>query len=45
VIALHSARSFTDSPLDARQIAERLNARYIMGGSVRKSASGVRIAV
>jgi TolB-like protein/Tfp pilus assembly protein PilF len=45
VVALHSARSFKDSPLDARQIAERLNARYIMGGSVRKSASGVRIAV
>ena len=45
VVALHSARSFKDSPLDARQIAERLNARYIMGGSVRKSATGIRIAV
>lgn len=45
VVALHSTRSFKDSPLDARQIAERLNARYIMGGSVRKSASGLRIAV
>jgi TolB-like protein/predicted Zn-dependent protease len=45
VVALHTARSFKDSPLDARQIAERLNARYIMGGSVRKSAAGVRIAV
>jgi TolB-like protein len=44
VVALHTARSFKDSPLDARQIAERLNARYIMGGSVRKSASGVRVA-
>ena len=27
----------------SRQIAERLNARYIIGGSVRKSASGIRI--
>ena len=45
VVALQSARSFKDSPLDVRQIAERLNARYIMGGSVRRSASGIRIAV
>jgi TolB-like protein/Tfp pilus assembly protein PilF len=45
VVALQTARSFKDSPLDARQIAERLNARYIMYGSVRKSASGIRIAI
>ena len=44
VVALQSARSFKDSPLDVRQIAERLNARYVMGGSVRKSASGIRVA-
>jgi TolB-like protein/Tfp pilus assembly protein PilF len=44
VVALQSARSFKDSPLDVRQIAERLNARYVMGGSVRKSASAVRVA-
>jgi TolB-like protein/Tfp pilus assembly protein PilF len=45
VVALQTARSFKDSPLDARQIAERLNARYIMSGSVRKAPSGIRIAV
>ena len=45
VVALQTARSFKGSPLDARQIAERLNARYIMSGSVRKAASGIRVAV
>jgi TolB-like protein/cytochrome c-type biogenesis protein CcmH/NrfG len=44
VVAHQSALGFKDSPLDIRQIAERLNARYMMSGSVRKSASGVRIA-
>ena len=36
-------RAFKDSPLDVRQIAERLNARYVMGGMVRKSQSGIRV--
>lgn len=45
VVALQTARSFKDSPLDARQIAARLNARYIISGSVRKSAYGIRIAI
>ena len=44
VVAPQSAHSFKDSALDVRQIAERLGARYIIGGSVRKSASGTRIA-
>jgi TolB-like protein len=44
VVAPQSARSFKDSPLDVRQIAERLGARYVLGGTVRKSASAVRIA-
>ena len=45
VVAPQSANSFKDSALDIRQIADRLGARYIIGGSVRTSASGTRIAV
>jgi serine/threonine-protein kinase len=45
VLAPQSARVYRDSPLDVRQIAERLNARYIVGGSVRKSPSSVRVSV
>ncbi|MCC7181092.1 MAG: protein kinase [Acidobacteria bacterium] len=44
VIAPQSAAAFRNSPLDVRQIAERLGARYVLGGTVRKSASAVRIA-
>lgn len=44
-VAQQSALAFKDSPLDIRQIAERVGARYVIGGSVRKSASGIRIAV
>jgi TolB-like protein/tetratricopeptide (TPR) repeat protein len=44
VVALQSASSFKGAQLDVRTIAERLRARYIMGGSVRKSASGIRVA-
>jgi TolB-like protein/predicted Zn-dependent protease len=44
VVAPQSARGFRDSPLDVRHIAERLGARYVMGGTVRRSASAVRIA-
>jgi adenylate cyclase len=43
VVAPQSAWSFKGSALDVRQIAERLGARYLIGGSVRKSPSGVRI--
>jgi TolB-like protein/Tfp pilus assembly protein PilF len=44
VIAPQSAAAFGNSPLDVRQIAERLGARYVLGGTVRTSASAVRIA-
>ena len=40
---MQSARGFKDSPLDVRQIAERLNAGYIISGSVRRSASATRV--
>ncbi len=40
VVAPQSARAFKDSTLDVRQIAERLGARYVVGGSVRKSRRG-----
>ncbi|MEW6321296.1 MAG: protein kinase [Acidobacteriota bacterium] len=44
VIAPQSAAAFRNSPLDVRQIAERLGARYVLGGTVRTSASTIRIA-
>ena len=44
VIAPQSAAAFRNSRLDVRQIADRLGARYVLGGQVRKSASAVRIA-
>ncbi len=44
VIAPQSAAAFRNSRLDVRQIADRLGARYVLGGLVRKSASAVRIA-
>jgi TolB-like protein len=43
-VATQSARSFKDSPLDIRQIAERLGARYVLGGSVRLSAAMARVS-
>ena len=43
VIAFQSARAYKDSPLDARQIAERLNARYIVSGSAHKAGATVRV--
>ena len=39
VVAAQSSLSFKGSPLDIRQIAERLNASYVIGGSVRRSAA------
>jgi TolB-like protein len=44
VIAPQSAAAFRNSPLDVRQIAERLGARYVLGGTARKSAGAVRVA-
>jgi TolB-like protein len=43
VVATQSALGFKGLPLDVRQIADRLNARYIVGGSVRRSATGTRV--
>jgi TolB-like protein/Tfp pilus assembly protein PilF len=43
VASLQSAASVKDSPLDARQAAERLGARFVIGGTVRKAASGTRV--
>ncbi len=42
VVASQSTRAFTDSPLDVREIAARLGARYVVGGTVRKSGSAIR---
>jgi TolB-like protein/Tfp pilus assembly protein PilF len=44
VVAPQSARSFKDSTLDVRQIAERLRARYVMGGNVRMSPAALRVS-
>ena len=44
LIAPQSASSFKDAALDVRQIGERLGARFIIGGSVRRAASGIRVA-
>ena len=44
VVASQSTRAFKDSPIDIRQIAERLGARYIVGGMVRKSGATIRSA-
>jgi TolB-like protein/cytochrome c-type biogenesis protein CcmH/NrfG len=43
VVASQSARAYKGSPLDARQIAERLNARYILSGNVRKAGAALRV--
>ncbi len=39
VVAPQSAAAFRNSPLDVRQVAERLGARYALGGTVRRSAA------
>jgi TolB-like protein/Tfp pilus assembly protein PilF len=44
VVASQSTRGFKDSPLDIRQIAERLGARYIVSGMVRKAGPAIRTA-
>jgi adenylate cyclase len=45
VIARNSAFSFKDRPADLRQIAEELNVRYVLEGSVRRAGEAVRINV
>ncbi|HEX8028174.1 MAG TPA: hypothetical protein VF491_06930, partial [Vicinamibacterales bacterium] len=42
IVATQSARAFKDSPLDIKQIAERLHARYLITGHVRKSGRTLR---
>ena len=42
VVASQSTRAFKDSPLDVREIAGRIGARYIIGGNVRKSGPAIR---
>ena len=43
VVAPQSTRAFRDSPLDVRNIADRLNARYVITGNVRKSGGAIRV--
>jgi serine/threonine-protein kinase len=43
VVAAQSTRAYKDSPLDVRQIAERLGARYVIGGNIRKSSRVIRV--
>ena len=42
VVAAQSTRGYKDSALDVRQIAERIGARYVIGGHVRKSGAAIR---
>ena len=42
VVAAQSTRTYKDSALDVKQIAERIGARYVIGGNVRKSATTIR---
>jgi eukaryotic-like serine/threonine-protein kinase len=44
IVAAHAVRAYEDAALDARQIAERLGARYVVSGQVRQSSSAVRVA-
>ena len=43
VIARDSAFVYKDRPLDVRQVAERLNVRFVLHGSVRRVGQRVRI--
>lgn len=43
VIARNSAFTYKDKRVDVRQIAQELDARYILEGSVRKSGNRVRV--
>lgn len=44
VIARHSTLPYRDRHADARQIARELGVRYLVGGSVRRHASTLRIS-
>jgi TolB-like protein len=45
VIARHSSFAYKDRTVDARQAARELGVAYIVEGSVRRSASRIRIAI
>jgi TolB-like protein len=45
VVAQHSARQFEGSTSDVRLVAQRLGARYVLSGQVRRSPAAVRINV
>lgn len=45
VIARHSSFAYKDTLTDIRIIGEQLGARYILEGSVRRSAQSIRISV
>lgn len=44
VASRNSSFSYKGQPTDARRIGRELNVRYILGGSVRRSADRVRVA-
>jgi adenylate cyclase len=44
VIARHSSIRYRGKAVDAKQVGRELGVRYVLGGSVRKSADRVRIA-
>ena len=43
VIARNSVWHYRNRPVDARQVAVGLGARYVLEGSVRREGGGVRI--
>jgi eukaryotic-like serine/threonine-protein kinase len=43
VVAHHTARQFTGTRPDARQLGEQLGAQYVLDGTVRRAGSGVRV--
>jgi TolB-like protein len=43
VIARHSSFAFKNKPIDVRRVAQDLGVRYILEGSVRRSASRIRV--
>lgn len=45
VISRHSSFAYKDRTLDAREIGESLGVRYLIGGSVQRAGSRVRIGV
>ena len=45
VIARNSTFAYRDNPVDVRQIAKDLNARYVVEGSVRRAGDRLRLTV